>query len=1116
MAEITNTEEPPAEPVEDERTKFIRINRQVLQWTPPENEYELTESSYDINMAWDALLTLPTCQEMMIKEANQKLLNLVVGINVTQEFPWKQIPYKELRDNLFDDLSNGQLLHNAFQGYDLDSHVLVGYVPIITQDMEEPPAGDPFVLYVNPADAKLALAIIRNLETFERLIINKRLLRQPRKWVSFGSEDEVNLTIAQRYHEPVDVEIQSVYPLTIPANKEFSFRLTKDVRDGYVELIPAENARFENVSRRRITVGIQSSFPRIDIEQQTDPTFPTNAWAQYLYEIDEEDDCLDEESEEEESKEKLISKPTTPEPPKETKPPPEVSDNVKLLLKTLEFNQIDMYRNDYPYISDKCVMHYTSPYLEETLCFANIAKSHQRYVCGFDWYPALAGLIVTSYTFSTAATIESVSSQHDYIQRAVLETKPILMWSFSDNLNYKLEFESPLEVITLSFCPYEPNVLLGGATNGQIILWDLQDRAEKLDNEEMLSSSQLHYRVLMNEFLKWTIQINEKMLVTPATVSSLENSQKGCITAIYWLASHCFINTFGKLYTDPGKPAKYRYFMTSAMDGTIAFWNLDSQAGKKVSSGLRRDLPKELTQSESVYKGKFLAPIFTVVFNEPLTAVLADTPVFKCLLKEKEGKSVTPLYNYAVELEESEVPEIRQSCITASFYGRIERLTWLGLYADADGREVVNTSLNFARVHDGPVISMKRNPFFPWLFVSIGRSVFAVWKEDYNYSPIFWRKCQSDLTAVAWSESRPSVLFLTRIDGSLEAWDILSRDDEACLNDTLGGGIVTNICEHKPSEPEKLLGIGDYNSSLRMVKLPKSLYQVMDQEFEDMKQHILKEESRKKEIQAWEHKYYEKNKDFIETKLQAEREAHKEMERIEKEAVLMANRRAKEEEEAKKAAEPTTHSTYTERMKNQWYELNLNRLLGILMSRKRVNEKQLNEQTALEKERLAYELAKKQSLADVLKRVGDEVAAIRLRIYPQEIPDLQRNDMIQSSVDSIMQTVETYELIENEANDMMNDFDNFDNIDYAEFLHRGQERRKHLNKSLGGNTERWYWYETMAEENLIGDCDWGLETYADLLQNTDVGSLPPSELSLLQKQEDEGDQADGEGEGEGD
>ena len=269
-------------------SRFLRVFRKVIQWTPPENENDLTPNSFDTSMAWEALLTLPSCQEMMIKELSQKRLNLVVGVNVTQEFPWKQIIYRDLRNNLFDDLSNSQVLHNAFQGYDLDSPVLVGYVPIITQDLDDPPHGDPFVCYVNPADAKIALGIIRNMEMFERLLIDKRLIRQPGKWYSMGSEFEVNLSIAHRYHEAVDVEIQSVYPLTIPAVKKFTFRLSNDVRDGYVELVPSETSRFDNVLRRRVTVGIQSSNSRIDIEQQTDPTFPTNAWAQYLYEINED------------------------------------------------------------------------------------------------------------------------------------------------------------------------------------------------------------------------------------------------------------------------------------------------------------------------------------------------------------------------------------------------------------------------------------------------------------------------------------------------------------------------------------------------------------------------------------------------------------------------------------------------------------------------------------------------------------------------------------------------------------------------------------------------------------------------------------------------------------
>ncbi|XP_073835088.1 missing minor mitochondria isoform X2 [Musca autumnalis] len=1095
MAESAVSGEEPKEEVEDERTKFLRINKNILKWKAPANEFEPVEH-FDTAKAWDALLSLPSCQEIMIPESNQRRLHMVVGENVTQEFPWKEIQYRNLRDNLFDDLPNGQMYYNAFQGYDIDSHVLLGYVPLLTQDMDDPPPGDPFVMYIDPTDAKLALVIIRNLENYERLMISRRLQRLPRAWVSLGSENEVNLTISQRYHEPVDVEIQSVYPLNIPAEKKFSFRMSRDVRDGYVELIPSDSARFDNVARRRITVGIQSAMPRIDIEQQTDPTFPTNAWAQYLYEINEDEDCLDPLTEDEDDKSKPASRAVTPEPPKPPKPPPDVSDRIHFLLKTLEFNQIDMYRNDYPLISNSCIMHHTTPSLEETLCFANISKSQQRYVCGYDWYPTIAGLIVTSYTFSTAATVDSVNTKIDQIQRMVLQPNPILLWSFDDNLNYKLEFESPLEITSLSFCPYDSNILIGGASNGQVILWDLQNRAERLDYTEMLSSAQVRYRVLMNEFLKWTIQINEDMIIFPATVSRLDKSQKAHITAIQWLDKRCSVNTFGKLSLEKSSKANHRYFLTCSLDGSVGFWDLDSQVGKKASSSMRRDLPKALAQSESSYKGKVLVPVFMVAFSEPLTAFVADTPSFKCYRKDA-SKGDNNLYNYQVELSTTEPAEVRQSFIVSSFYGRIERISWLGMYADTEGKEVVSISEHFARIHDGPVISMKKNPFLPWLFVSIGRNVFAVWKEDYNYSPIFWRRCQNDLTAVAWSESRPSVLFLTRIDGSLEAWDILARDDDACLNDVLGGGIVTQICEHKLTEPDKLLGIGDYNSSLRMVKLPKSFYWLSSQEIEDMKNYILNEESRKKAIQAWEQQYYERNKEAIEAKRQAERDAHKEMERQEKEKVLQAVRKAKEEEEAKRNAAPPAHLTYTERMKRQWYELNLNRLLNILMTRKRVNEKQLRQETVLEKERLAYEAAKKESLADVLARIGDEIAAVRLRIFPQEIPDLQRSDMIQTSVETVLQQVETYEDIESEINSIMENVEEFQQMDYADFLHRGEERRRNISKSLGGNTQRFYWYDLMRAERQLSECNWGFEMYADLLQIMDIGSRPPSDISLM-------------------
>lgn len=95
------------------------------------------------------------------------------------------------------------------------------------------------------------------------------------------------------------------------------------------------------------------------------------------------------------------------------------------------------------------------------------------------------------------------------------------------------------------------------------------------------------------------------------------------------------------------------------------------------------------------------------------------------------------------------------------------------------------------------------------------------------------------------------------------------------------------------------MGIGDYNSSLRMIQLPESLYKMTRHEERVLKAYILKEEARKKAIFEWENNYYEKNQELIEAKRKAEIETNKEMERLEKEQLYNQAYKAKEEESEK-------------------------------------------------------------------------------------------------------------------------------------------------------------------------------------------------------------------------
>jgi dynein intermediate chain 3, axonemal len=79
----------------------------------------------------------------------------------------------------------------------------------------------------------------------------------------------------------------------------------------------------------------------------------------------------------------------------------------------------------------------------------------------------------------------------DEVNRAVYEENPVLVWSFDDMLKPKLELNSPREIISIKFCPYDGNVIIGGTINGQIIIWDIRDRLHKVEHIEVLSPERI-------------------------------------------------------------------------------------------------------------------------------------------------------------------------------------------------------------------------------------------------------------------------------------------------------------------------------------------------------------------------------------------------------------------------------------------------------------------------------------------------------------------------------------------------------------------------------------------------------------------------------------------------
>ncbi|KAJ8246276.1 hypothetical protein GJAV_G00265790 [Gymnothorax javanicus] len=84
--------------------------------------------------------------------------------------------------------------------------------------------------------------------------------------------------------------------------------------------------------------------------------------------------------------------------------------------------------------------------------------------------------------------------------------------------------------------------------------------------------------------------------------------------------------------------------------------------------------------------------------------------------------------------------------------------------------------------HHGPIYALQRNPFFPKNFLTVADWTARIWSEDIKESSIMWTKYHmSFLTDGCWSPVRPSVFFTVKMDGTLDVWDLLFKQNDPAL-----------------------------------------------------------------------------------------------------------------------------------------------------------------------------------------------------------------------------------------------------------------------------------------------------------------------------------------------
>ncbi|CAB1338343.1 unnamed protein product [Coregonus sp. 'balchen'] len=83
----------------------------------------------------------------------------------------------------------------------------------------------------------------------------------------------------------------------------------------------------------------------------------------------------------------------------------------------------------------------------------------------------------------------------------------------------------------------------------------------------------------------------------------------------------------------------------------------------------------------------------------------------------------------------------------------------------------------------GPIYALQRNPFFLKNFLTVADWTARIWSEDIKESSIMWTKYHiAYLSEGSWSQVRPSVFFTIKMDGTLDIWDFLFKQNDPTLS----------------------------------------------------------------------------------------------------------------------------------------------------------------------------------------------------------------------------------------------------------------------------------------------------------------------------------------------
>ncbi|RLN62852.1 hypothetical protein BBJ29_008618, partial [Phytophthora kernoviae] len=428
--------------------------------------------------------------------------------------------------------------------------------------------------------------------------------------------------------------------------------------------------------------------------------------------------------------------------------------------------------------------------MRELRSFTDLVYSKNKTLPAIDWHPKRHGVVAVA-----AAANASFARRLDLLD--TVDSSFILIWNFVDLIHPQLMLESPQDVLSMRFNPAAPHLVAAGLYNGQVIVWDFSKAEHLLSKVKTTKTSSTSGGTGTTASSNTSSASkggrgdndSHKQMppVKPLYVSYIDVSHRRPVADLQWLPAGVEVNSRGHVMASTGADAGVvNQFVTIAADGQISFWDLRFKDPKY--RGITRAKVDKAGAGAKDGSGSAAPDVhFVPIYSISLTKL--DSPgelALQTLWLEKTREDPGA--------GGSEGGSGGAPALTSRFYCGTEE----GEFVYADWRPHAPAKGGGSKGEDGGrgEEGVDESHFHLWNVqqYETGRADEAGNPGGTLNGPIFVSPLTpSTITCVAFSPSRPGVIFLGKADGMLEVWDFLDQSHRSSLSIGVTACALTSI-----------------------------------------------------------------------------------------------------------------------------------------------------------------------------------------------------------------------------------------------------------------------------------------------------------------------------------